>query len=106
MPRNFEVVEEDCIGCGLCSERAPENLEIPAGTSTAQVFKQPRTSEEEQACLDARDYCPMGGIQASAAHSSTADASAGGTRSRPLRLETPRRSVIPATTTPAMSLEA
>ena len=64
MPHHFEVLEEDCIGCGLCSERAPENLEIPAGTSTAQVFKQPETSAEEQACLEACDYCPMGGLHA------------------------------------------
>ena len=78
MPVRFEVVEEDCIGCGLCSERAPENLEIPAGTSTAQVFKQPETSAEEQACLEASDYCPMGGLHAGAADSPPADSSAGG----------------------------
>ncbi len=80
MPRRFEVVEEDCIGCGLCSERAPENLEIPAGASTAQVFKQPETLAEEQACLEACDYCPMGGLQAGAADSSPADSPAGGAR--------------------------
>jgi len=79
MPRRFEVVEEDCIGCGLCSERAPENLEIPAGATTAEVFKQPETSEEEQACLEARDYCPMGGLQADAADSPPANSSANGT---------------------------
>ena len=62
MPRHFEVVEEDCIGCGLCSERAPENLEIPTGTSMARVFKQPETFDEEQACIEASEYCPMGGL--------------------------------------------
>ncbi len=77
MPR-FEVIEEDCIGCGLCSDRAPDNLEIPAGSSTAQVFKQPETSAEEQACLEACDYCPMGGLHAGAADSPLADSSAGG----------------------------
>ena len=81
MPRRFEVVEEDCIGCGLCSERAPENLEIPTGASTAQVFKQPETSAEEEACLEASDYCPMGGLHAGAADSPPTDSSAGGTRS-------------------------
>ncbi len=80
MPHRFEVVEEDCIGCGLCSERAPENLEIRAGTSTAQVFKQPETSAEEQACFEASDYCPVGGLQAGAADSPPAEESAGGTR--------------------------
>lgn len=63
MPREFEVVEEDCIGCRLCSERAPENLEIPEGSSLARVFKQPETPEEEEACLEASEYCPMGGLQ-------------------------------------------
>ncbi len=85
MPHRFEVVEEDCIGCGLCSERAPENLEIPAGTTTAQVFKQPETSAEEQACLEASDYCPMGGLSADAAASPPADSSAVGIT--PTRLE-------------------
>ncbi len=78
MPHRFEVVEEDCIGCGLCSERAPENLEIPAGASTAQVVKQPETSAEERACLEASAYCPVGGLLAGAANSPPADSSAGG----------------------------
>ncbi len=82
MPHRFEVVEEDCIGCGLCSERAPENLEIPAGASTAQVFKQPETFAEEQACLEASDYCPTGGLHAGAADSPPADSSAGGAHPR------------------------
>ncbi len=73
----FEVVEEDCIGCGLCSERAPENLEIPTGASLAQVLKQPETSEEEEACLEASDFCPMGGLHANAADSPPADSSVG-----------------------------
>ncbi len=80
MPRRFEVVEEDCIGCGLCSERAPENLEIPAGASTAQVFKQPESSAEEEACLEASDYCPMGGLHVDAADSPPADSSLGGSQ--------------------------
>ena len=77
-PHRFEVLEDDCVGCGLFSERAPENLEIPAGTSTAQVFKQPETSAEEQACLEASDYCPMGGLRAGVVDSPSADSSAGG----------------------------
>ncbi|MCP3985382.1 MAG: ferredoxin [bacterium] len=64
MPQRFEVVDEDCIGCGLCSERAPENFEIPAGTGLVRLHKQPDTAEEEQACLDACDYCPLGALRA------------------------------------------
>jgi ferredoxin len=74
MPHRFEVVEDDCIGCGLCSERAPENFEIPSGTTIALVRKQPENSAEEQACIEACDYCPMGGLQA---ESSPAGPSAG-----------------------------
>jgi len=75
MLSRFEVVEEDCVGCGLCSERAPENFEVPAGTSMAQVFKQPETAAEEEACLEACDYCPVGGLRAAAVD---ADSSTGG----------------------------
>ena len=74
----FEVVEEDCIGCGLCPERAPENFEIPAGTSIAQVLKQPETPAEEEACREAFDYCPIGGLQMITPDSSPADCTAGG----------------------------
>jgi ferredoxin len=78
MPSRFEVVEEDCIGCGLCPERAPENFEIPAGTSIAQVLKQPETPAEEEACREAFDYCPIGGLQMITPDSSPADCTAGG----------------------------
>lgn len=64
MSHRFEVIEDDCIGCGLCAERAPENFAIPSGSRIARVSKQPETFEEEQACLEATDYCPMGGLHA------------------------------------------
>ena len=63
MQRRFEVVEEDCIGCGLCVERAAENMALPGSSTTAQVIKQPENRAEEDACLEASDYCPMGGLQ-------------------------------------------
>ena len=72
----FEVIDEDCIGCGLCSERAPETLEIPTGTSGARVFKQPETAEEEQACLEASDFCPLGGLHVPAVEAPAAPSSA------------------------------
>ena len=77
MSHRFEVVEEDCIGCGLCFERAPDNFEMRTGTSIAQVFKQPETSVEEEACLEACDYCPMGGLHALPADSPPAPTPAG-----------------------------
>ncbi len=62
MLHRFEVLADDCIGCGLCEERAPANMELPDGASTAQVVKQPENSAEEEACLEASDYCPLGGL--------------------------------------------
>jgi ferredoxin len=98
MPDRFEVVEEDCIGCGLCSERAPENLEIPDGTSIALVFKQPASSAEEEACLEASDYCPMGGLHAGAVASPPpAESSADGAQPT----LTPVGGTTPGGTTPA-----
>lgn len=60
----FEVAEEKCIGCGLCEERAPENIQILPGEVTARVVKQPMDDGEMQACQQAMDYCPMGGLHA------------------------------------------
>jgi ferredoxin len=60
----FEVVEDDCVACGLCVERAPANLRIPAGRSAAAVVKQPVGDAETQACHAAADYCPMGALHA------------------------------------------
>ena len=72
MSEYFEVVDDDCIGCGLCSKRAPENFELPTDAWTARVFKQPANPEEKQACLEAVDYCPMGGIKSGAQEASPA----------------------------------
>ncbi len=64
MRARFEVEEDECIGCGLCEERAPENLQTPAGECTAQVVKQPLNDAEEEACKEAAEYCPLGGLRA------------------------------------------
>ncbi len=63
MRARFEVEEDECIGCGLCEERAPENIQTPAGECTAQVVKQPLNDAEEEACKEAAEYCPMGGLR-------------------------------------------
>jgi len=58
----FEVMEDDCIGCGLCKERAPENFEVIAEKKVARVFAQPSNADEEEACLEAADFCPIGAM--------------------------------------------
>ena len=60
--RRFGVDGEICIGCGLCHERAPENFEVPEGEFCSRVTRQPVDTAEEEACLEAEDYCPAGGI--------------------------------------------
>ncbi len=62
MPAQFEVVEEECIGCALCPERAPGNLEMVEGKAYARVVAQPADTDEEQACLEAAEYCPLGAL--------------------------------------------
>ncbi|MFQ5698617.1 MAG: ferredoxin [Myxococcota bacterium] len=63
MRSKFSVDSDLCIGCGLCQERAPENLEIPDGEWSARVFKQPADADEEEACREASEYCPTGGLR-------------------------------------------
>lgn len=59
---HFEIDEDLCIGCGLCRERAPENMDTEPGSSVARVVQQPRSNEEDAACREAAEYCPTGGI--------------------------------------------
>ena len=65
MSQHFEVLEDDCIGCRLCVNRAPENLAAPDGERIPTVTKQPETPAQEEACREASDYCPTGGLRAS-----------------------------------------
>ncbi len=42
MSTRFEVMEDDCIGCALCEERAPDNLEMVSEEAVARVVAQPQ----------------------------------------------------------------
>ncbi len=70
MLARFEVQEDDCIGCGLCPERAPENMEMVDGQSVARVVAQPASPDEELACLEAAEYCPIGALSVTTPESS------------------------------------
>ncbi len=63
MRRRFIVDKQICIGCRLCHERAPQNFEVLAGEITARAIRQPANEAEEEACVEALEYCPSGGIQ-------------------------------------------
>ncbi len=62
MPARFVVLEDDCMGCGLCEQRAPENLEMVDDDDVARVYSQPVNTTEEEACFEAVDYCPIGAL--------------------------------------------
>ena len=60
------VDEAICTGCGLCEERAPENMEVSPIHDVARVIKQPVGVSETEDCLEAAEYCPTGGLVATA----------------------------------------
>ncbi len=63
MLARFEVIMDDCIGCALCKERAPDNFEMVEDKNVAQVVAQPTNGDEEEACLEAAEYCPIGALE-------------------------------------------
>jgi ferredoxin len=61
----LEIDEDLCTACGLCEERAPDNITTDDGGAVAQVIKQPVGETETESCTEAVDYCPTGGLTAS-----------------------------------------
>ncbi len=61
---HVEICEDDCINCGLCAERAPSNVEEVPDAELPRIVRQPLGTEEEEACLEAAEYCPLGGFHA------------------------------------------
>ena len=59
----YAVDEDDCIGCGLCHERAPQNIEVDGAEKIAHVVKQPADPSEDASCAEAAEYCPAGGLR-------------------------------------------
>ncbi len=55
-------VDSNCIDCDLCRQTAPDNFERNDDDGYAFVSKQPANEEEEQACQDAIDECPVEAI--------------------------------------------
>lgn len=60
----LEIDESHCTKCGLCEERAPENMEMVTDEPYARVIKQPVGETETNDCIEAVDYCPTGGLTA------------------------------------------
>jgi len=53
-------VDEECILCDECVEKAPENF--ASGDEYAYVKKQPETADEEELCQEAMEECPVDAI--------------------------------------------
>ena len=55
-------VDSNCIDCDLCRQTAPDNFARNEDDGYSFVSKQPETDEENQACLDAMEECPVEAI--------------------------------------------
>lgn len=55
-------VDSNCIDCDLCRQTAPDNFDRNEDEGFSYVVKQPENEDEEQACRDALDECPVEAI--------------------------------------------
>tara|TARA_R100001015_G_C4503143_1_gene77056 strand:- start:207 stop:437 length:231 start_codon:yes stop_codon:yes gene_type:complete len=55
-------VDEECIDCDLCRQVAPDNFTRNEDEGYSFVYKQPKTSEEEELCVEALEGCPVEAI--------------------------------------------
>ena len=72
-------VDTQCIDCDVCRVTAPNNFRREEDRGFSYVFAQPRNPEEEAACREAMDSCPVeaiGSDGASAAGAAAPDAEA------------------------------
>ena len=55
-------VDNQCIDCDLCRETAPANFTRFDDGGYSYVYKQPSSPEEEKACKEAMEGCPVEAI--------------------------------------------
>lgn len=55
-------VDQSCIACDACVLAAPDNFKMDEDEGHAFVSKQPESPEEEAACKEAMDGCPVEAI--------------------------------------------
>lgn len=55
-------VDQTCIACDACVLAAPKNFKMNEEDGHAYVAKQPQSPEEEAACQEAIEGCPVEAI--------------------------------------------
>ena len=55
-------VDEECIDCDLCRQVAPDNFTRNEDEGYSYVYKQPKTPEESELCVEALEGCPVEAI--------------------------------------------
>ena len=55
-------VDQSCIACDACVLAAPNNFKMDEDEGHAYVSKQPETPDEEAACKEAMEGCPVEAI--------------------------------------------
>jgi ferredoxin len=55
-------VDQSCIACDACVLSAPNNFKMHDEDGHAYVANQPQNAEEEAACKEAMDGCPVEAI--------------------------------------------
>lgn len=55
-------VDSQCIDCDVCRVTAPENFRREEDKGFSYVFRQPEGAEQEAACQEAMDSCPVEAI--------------------------------------------
>lgn len=61
VPGKF-YVDDQCIGCDLCTVEVPGHFEMNEDLGHAYVRQQPTTSEDTEACENALESCPVEAI--------------------------------------------
>lgn len=55
-------VDKECISCDACVMAAPDHFLMDEDDGHAFVIKQPKSKEEEEACVEAMECCPVEAI--------------------------------------------
>ncbi len=55
-------VDNQCIDCDLCRQTAPNNFSHNEKDGYSYVSKQPAEPDEEKACQEAKEACPVNAI--------------------------------------------